>query len=46
MSLDRRGLAELSARLAGALREEVLPHMGRHDGREHVSGAEGGSPVT
>jgi myo-inositol-1(or 4)-monophosphatase len=43
MSLDRRGLAELSARLAGALREEVLPHMGRHDGREHVSGAEAGS---
>ena len=43
MSLDRRGLADLAAQLAAALREEVLPHMGRHEGREHVGGAGDGS---
>ncbi len=43
MSLDSRGLADLAGELAAALRKEVLPHMGRHEGREHVSGADEGS---
>ena len=43
MSLDREGLADLAWELAVALRGEVLPHIGRHEGREHVSGADEGS---
>jgi myo-inositol-1(or 4)-monophosphatase len=43
VTLDRRGLAELAAQLAVALREEVLPHIGRPEGREHVGGAGEGS---
>ena len=43
MSLSPRGLADLAGQLGAALREEVLPHLGSHAGREHVSGAEGGS---
>ena len=43
MSLDPRGLASLAGELAVALRGEVLPHIGRHEGREHVSGADEGS---
>jgi myo-inositol-1(or 4)-monophosphatase len=40
VSLDSRGLTDLAGELAAALREEVLPHLGRHEGREHVSGAD------
>jgi myo-inositol-1(or 4)-monophosphatase len=43
VSLDSRGLADLAGELAAALREEVLPHLGRHEGREHVSGADDGA---
>ena len=43
MGLDRGGLAELAAQLAAALREEVLPHIGRPEGRKHVGGAGEGS---
>jgi myo-inositol-1(or 4)-monophosphatase len=35
-------LAPLASELALALRDEVLPLLGRHDGREHVGGAPGG----
>src|SRR5918997_2399759 len=43
MPPDRRGLADLAAQLARALRDEVLPHIGRHEGREHVGAAGGDS---
>jgi len=42
-AIDRNALAGLAGELALALREEVLPALGRHEGREHVSGAAGGS---
>ena len=35
-------LARLASELALALRDEVLPLLGRHEGREHVGGAPGG----
>jgi myo-inositol-1(or 4)-monophosphatase len=43
MTLDVRGLADLARELGVALRDEVLPHTGGHEGREHVSDASGGS---
>jgi myo-inositol-1(or 4)-monophosphatase len=43
VGLDRRALADLAGELAVALRREVLPHIGRHDGREHVSAATEGA---
>ena len=33
---DRRAMAQLASELALALRDEVLPMLGRHAGREHV----------
>jgi myo-inositol-1(or 4)-monophosphatase len=39
MSLDRPALADLTGELAAALRDEVLPHIGRPEGREHVRAA-------
>lgn len=35
-------MRELCTGLAGALREEVLPHLGAHTGRVHAGEAEGG----
>jgi myo-inositol-1(or 4)-monophosphatase len=39
---DRASLAGMASELALALRDEVLPLLGRHDGRAHVGGAPGG----
>jgi myo-inositol-1(or 4)-monophosphatase len=38
---DRKSLAGLASELALALREEVVPLLGRHEGRGHVRGPEG-----
>ena len=39
---DRESLAGLASELALALRAEVLPLLGRHEGRGHVASATGG----
>jgi myo-inositol-1(or 4)-monophosphatase len=46
--MDRDALASLAGELALALRDEVLPMCGRHEGRAHASGAAegGGGDVT
>ena len=45
---DRHAMAQLASELALAVRNEVLPMLGRHEGREHVgeSAAAGGGDVT
>jgi myo-inositol-1(or 4)-monophosphatase len=45
---DRTPLAELAGELAMAIRDEVLPLLGSHEGRRHVGGAgpQGGGDVT
>jgi myo-inositol-1(or 4)-monophosphatase len=40
--MDRGALASLAGELALALRDEVLPMCGRHEGRAHASGTAGG----
>jgi myo-inositol-1(or 4)-monophosphatase len=40
--MDRAALAQLAGELAGALRDEVLPLFGRHEGREYAGGRSGG----
>jgi myo-inositol-1(or 4)-monophosphatase len=48
MGRDRTALAELAGELAVALRGEVLPLIGSHEGRRHVgeAGASGSGDVT
>lgn len=41
--MDRPALAGLVAELSLALRDEVLPALGSHEGRDHVGTATGGS---
>jgi myo-inositol-1(or 4)-monophosphatase len=41
-SLDQRAARELAVELTLALRDQVLPELGSHSGRDHVSAAESG----